>query len=250
MAPIEPDLRNSNLWALLLLTSFGTLNTILIYIVAHRVLYRAYHALTPTSATRERESRRRKHVLAFEGLAFLSFSLALYYGFHLLSVSYQVWAIERGEPIPTSLWHEGGLFSREKTVSLKLGRWLHDSDLIAEIFELVLDRSSHQWWTQQLLLGAVVWSTYAAIEGKATAPSLLIHTHLTRPSSQHPTLMGLRRAQCDCLGLIRPESLLPSGALESRSTLRSGQAQRAHSLSAKSGQARSQTKQGGTERCG
>ena len=166
MAPIEPDLSNSNLRPLLLLGGFATGISGLAGLVGFRVLYRSYRALPPSQAARSRQATRKKHIQAYQGLLFLSFSVALFHGFHLLSISYQIWAAERGESVPTSLWREGGLFSKTDSVSLKLGRWLRDTDLLGEVWVQTLDSSRRQWWTQQLLLGAGVWSTFVAIEGE------------------------------------------------------------------------------------
>ena len=158
MAPIEHDLSNSNRLPIALGTVYLLATSFLVYTVAHRVLYRAHKALPPSQATRVREGARRKHIGTFIALASLSLTVGIYYGYQFLKLSYQVWAYQRGDVVPTGLWGN----SRH----LQLGRWLHDTDLISEIWEIAMEKTRRRWWTQQLLLTTGPWSLYVAIQGR------------------------------------------------------------------------------------
>ena len=165
MAPIEPDLHNSNLRPLLLFGSYFVSTFSLLYLILHRVLYQASTSLPPSQATRFRENQRQKHVRIFAGLSVISLAVACYYIFNFLTVSYRVWAHERGEALPLNLWGRGGLLGSDDPVDLQLGRWLKDTSLLMEWWEIAIERSRRFWWTQQLVLGTAAWSTFAAIEG-------------------------------------------------------------------------------------
>ena len=165
MAPIEPDLSNSNKLPIALLSTYLSLTSVLIYTISHRVLFKAHKALPPSQATRFRQSTRRKHIEAFAALALLSLAVATYFGYSFLKLSYQVWAYERGEAVPTGLFGRYGIFS-QRVGRLQLGRWLHDTDLISELWEIALERARRRWWSQQLLLTSGPWCLYVAIEGQ------------------------------------------------------------------------------------
>ena len=165
MAPIEHDLSNSNRLPIALGTLYLLTTSFLVYTVAHRVLYQAHKALPPSQATRVREGARRKHIGTFIALASLSLTFAIYYGYQFLKLSYQVWAFERGDIVPTGLWGQhGALWGSSR--HLRLGRWLHDTDLISEIWEIAVEKTRRRWWTQQLLLTTGPWSLYVAIQGR------------------------------------------------------------------------------------
>ena len=68
--------------------------------VAIRTIYRSYLALPPSSATRRRQGLRRGHVQLFSVLAIVSLSTAFYFGTKFASLSYMVWAAERGVELP------------------------------------------------------------------------------------------------------------------------------------------------------
>lgn len=65
-----------------------------------RTIYRSYLALPPSSATRHRQPLRRNHVRIFISLAFLGLITAGWFGVSGASLSYRVWAIERGVELP------------------------------------------------------------------------------------------------------------------------------------------------------
>ncbi len=66
-------------------------------------MYRSYMVLPPSSATRYREPLRQGYVHAFSLLALASLVAAAYFGVTFISLSYQVWATERGLELPTRL---------------------------------------------------------------------------------------------------------------------------------------------------
>ncbi|KAI9788490.1 MAG: hypothetical protein M1835_002237 [Candelina submexicana] len=166
MAPIELDHPNSNLQPLAIFAIHLTTIFILIAIIG-RFIYRGNASLPPSQATRHRESRRWKHVQVFVVLAVLSCLVAFYFQTDCLMLSYKVWALERGEQLPTGLWGEHGIFGgREDAVELQLGRWAHDTFPMVELYDIVFEKSKRAWWSQQLLLGATAWSVFMSIEGR------------------------------------------------------------------------------------
>jgi hypothetical protein len=68
--------------------------------VAGRTIYRSYLALPPSSGTRHREPLRRGYVQAFSILSFVSLASAAFFALRFSSLSYQVWALERGIELP------------------------------------------------------------------------------------------------------------------------------------------------------
>jgi len=65
-------------------------------------LYRSHQALSPSQDTRQRTERRRKLTAGFGALALVSLAAAVTSGLSYRTLSYQVWASERGLPIPNS----------------------------------------------------------------------------------------------------------------------------------------------------
>jgi hypothetical protein len=68
--------------------------------VAGHTIYRSYLALPPSSGTRHREPLRRGYVQAFSILSFVSLASAAFFAVRFSSLSYQVWALERGIELP------------------------------------------------------------------------------------------------------------------------------------------------------
>lgn len=143
MAPIEPDLSNSNLRPLSIFSGYLILATTLIVFIAYRVLYRAYTTLPPSQATRLRTSNRNKHVQIFGALAIVSLALTWHHMLSFFALSYRVWAHQIGEPVPMGLWGEGGIFTseEERGVGFALGRWLSDTSLMRDAWEIVIEKS-------------------------------------------------------------------------------------------------------------
>lgn len=80
-------------------------------VVIIRTMYRSYMVLPPSSATRYREPLRQGYVHAFSLLALVSLAAAAYFGVTFSSLSYQVWATERGVELPTRL---GSLYDNRR----------------------------------------------------------------------------------------------------------------------------------------
>lgn len=166
MAPIEPDTSNSNFQPLVLLGSYLFVTGALTTLIVRNVIYRASNALPPSQTTRHRESKRRKHVQIFAALAALSLAMTGYHVYSSLSLSYRVWALERGEMLPNGLFGPGGIVGGgDESVGLELGRWLKDTSLLLDHWEIIIEKSRRFWWSQQLLLGSTVLSLFMGIEG-------------------------------------------------------------------------------------
>jgi hypothetical protein len=67
-----------------------------------RSLYRSHRALGPAQDTRQRSAERAKLTAAFESLAALGLVFAVTSGLEYLTLSYKVWASERGIQVPDS----------------------------------------------------------------------------------------------------------------------------------------------------
>ncbi|KAI9817508.1 MAG: hypothetical protein M1827_001118 [Pycnora praestabilis] len=166
MAPIEPDLANSNLRPIYILLTYFLAREGLLILILH-TCYRAYTSLVPSQSTRHRQSSRSKHVLLFASLAALSSVLSYHYMHSFLTLSYKVWAHERGEEFPDRFWGSGGIFgSSDERVRLELGRWFEDSTIFKDSWEVVVQSSRRFWWSQQVLLGSVAWSVFLSVEGR------------------------------------------------------------------------------------
>jgi len=164
MAPIEPDLSNSNIWALSVFCGYVALALGLVAFLSYEVLWREFTSLPPSQATRLRVSNRNKHVLLFAILALCSLVVTSYHIFSYLVLSYKVWANNVGEDEPQALFGERGIFGGG-TERLALGRWLHDTRLIQDAWEIMIEKSGRFWWTQQAFLGYGSWSIFLGMEG-------------------------------------------------------------------------------------
>ncbi|RDW78424.1 hypothetical protein BP5796_06276 [Coleophoma crateriformis] len=135
--------------------------------IAGRSIFRSYLTLPPSSTTRHREPLRRGHVKLFSALALLSGVTAMYYGSTFAWLSYQVWAGERGIELPNSFFGDNGAFrGGEHPGRFQLVRWLNDTPLYKDAFEIVAGKARYFWWGQQASLSTLSWSTFLAIEGK------------------------------------------------------------------------------------
>jgi len=166
MAPIELDTSISNFQPLFLLGSYlfatGTLTTLIL----RNVIYRAYRALPPSQTTRHRQSKRWKHVQIFAALSMLSLAMTTHYVYSSFSLSYRVWALERGEMLPNGLWGPGGVVGGgDETVGLELGRWFKDTSVHLDHWEIIVEKSRRFWWSQQMLLGSTILALFMGIEG-------------------------------------------------------------------------------------
>jgi hypothetical protein len=167
MAPIDLDIWRSNLYVLGFFNAYADITLLLLYIVIHRVLYRAYRSLPPAQGTRHRQSNRTQHIRTFAVLAGISFALAGYHGVDYLALNYHAWATERRHSIPKVYWGHDGVFGRSGT-NLHLGSWWKETNLFTDAWSVPLDSSRRLWWLQQLFLGAAGWTTYLSLEGQTS----------------------------------------------------------------------------------
>lgn len=49
---------------------------------------------------------------------------------------------------------------------IHLVRWLSETPLYRDSFEIVAEKARHFWWAQQVNLGLVSWSMYLTLEGQ------------------------------------------------------------------------------------
>lgn len=131
MAPIAPELYDSNLLPLSLFSGYFLLVAILTGLISYDVLYRDLRAFPPSQDTRQRSSNREKHVKLFTALAVLSVATTWYHMFKYLSLSYRGWAYEMGENVPLGLWGNHDSTKHDNT-KLALGRWLKDTSLFRD----------------------------------------------------------------------------------------------------------------------
>lgn len=174
MAPIEPDIYNSNTWPLLLLGGYFSATFALTALIVRNVIYRAYISLPPSQTTRHRQSHRQKHMQTFAALAAVSLALTVWGSYDATLLSYRVWARETGESLPTGLWGQGGIFARDGGAGLELGRWMTDTHLFWDQWEIVAEKSRRFWWSQQYFLGATLWSVFTGIEGESRTPKSIL----------------------------------------------------------------------------
>ena len=166
MAPIEPDLYNSNLLPLSIFGGYFFLAVSLTGLISYDVLYKAYRALPPSADTRHRKPSREKHVQLFVVLAVVGLAITWFHMLSFFALSYRTWAYEMGEDIPLALWGEKVYLSSYTDVRLALGRWLKDTSLFKDAWEIVIERSRRYWWSQQIFLGAAAWAVFVGIEGE------------------------------------------------------------------------------------
>ncbi|KAK3322142.1 hypothetical protein B0H66DRAFT_589920 [Apodospora peruviana] len=132
-------------------------------------LYRSQTALGPAQDTRLRTAQRQKLTSAFGSLAALSLILAIGSGISYLTLSYKVWASERGVAVPNSLfggWHAQENANTTTPVGIYPFSWLNDTPIYRDALEIIAERSRRLWWAQQLGLSAISWSMLLAIEGR------------------------------------------------------------------------------------
>lgn len=138
-------------------------------------LRRSYVALSPSQDVRLRLDRRRKLVPLFSGLAALALLAAVYSSLAYASLSFEVWADERAiGGSPSHLEH--GIATNASAVAhqdrdpkqliLDRIRWLGDTPLYQDAFEIITEKARRFWWAQQVDLSLVSWSVLLAVEGQ------------------------------------------------------------------------------------
>ena len=221
MAPIEP--LNSNVKPFAYFGTYLTVTISLIYLIAHRVFYRAHRELPPSQATRTRQHNRRNHIQIYSALSLLSLGISAYYTYDLLSLSYNAWLYERGQYAPGTLWAPSGFFGGKGSAPrLELGRWLRDIDLAVEHWGIPLAKSGGRWWAQQYFIGLSIFSVFVSLEGgHISIKRGRIMLTATRSSSQYPASMGICGPGFSCFAKFCAQSLLPSCSLDSSTIPRS-----------------------------
>ncbi|PMD36669.1 hypothetical protein L207DRAFT_515186 [Hyaloscypha variabilis F] len=165
MAPVELQTTPSYVPAGIVATHIFAVGYV--SVVALRTIYRSYIALPPSSATRFREPLRQGYVQVFSLLALVSLTVATYFGVRFGSLSYRVWATERGVELPDGFFGDNGaLRGGEHPGRLQIVRWLNDTPLYRDALEIIAEKARYFWWGQQVNLSLVSWSTYLAIEGQ------------------------------------------------------------------------------------
>ena len=164
MAPIEPEVANSNTIPLLRFAGYFVTAIALTGFLGTNV-YGAYSSLPPSQQTRLRSSSRRKHVWIFVALTVVSLAVKWYHLLSYCALSYRSWADEMDVPFSVTLFGEGGLFDKNGH-GLMLGRWLQDMSPKDDFFEITLEKSRRYWWTQQLALTGTVFAVFLGIEGR------------------------------------------------------------------------------------
>ncbi|KAF2756816.1 hypothetical protein EJ05DRAFT_501369 [Pseudovirgaria hyperparasitica] len=165
MAPVEPDVNNSNAIPIITLTSQAlSIGALLVYIFAK--LRVASKALPPSQDTRSRIPQRRRDITILAGLALLSFLIVSHFALSSRTISYQEWAQKSKEPIPNSLWSGWYGGTNGITGGLQLGRWFQDVNILSDGFQVAVARSRGFWWTQQQFTGLLGWSIFVGVEGR------------------------------------------------------------------------------------
>ncbi|KAK3366338.1 hypothetical protein B0H63DRAFT_498222 [Podospora didyma] len=128
-----------------------------------RSLYRAHRSLGPAQETRHRIEQRSKLTTTFGTLALLGFVFALQSALSYATLSYTVWAAERGITVPTL----SDMFSSSADKpGLYLKYWLSETPVHLDALEIVAEKARRLYWGQQLDLATVSWTTLLAIEGR------------------------------------------------------------------------------------
>ncbi|KAK2604316.1 hypothetical protein N8I77_007258 [Diaporthe amygdali] len=171
--PIEPKLSYTGLAVVALHLSSAVYFTLRVA----RSLAHSYKSLSPAQDVRLRFDRRRKLVPLFSGLAFLSLGTAIYSAYTYAELSYRVWADARGylpKPSTSILGDFTGNGTTNVTdvahpnateLAIYRIRWLADTPIYQDAFEIVAEKARRLWWGQQIDLALVPWSILLAIEG-------------------------------------------------------------------------------------
>ncbi|KAL2024450.1 hypothetical protein VTK56DRAFT_8261 [Thermocarpiscus australiensis] len=171
-----------------------------------RSLYRSHKALGPAQDTRRRTAQRSKLTTAFGSLAALGLVLAITSWLSYLTLSYRVWASERGIQIPDSLIENlASSINGTESTGLYLRHWLSDTPVFLDALEIVAEKPRRLWWGQQRDLATISWTTLLAIEGRRRRiPHLWAYALL-------PHLVSLSYAQnLFYVALLQTPSPIPS----------------------------------------
>jgi hypothetical protein len=184
MAPIDAEISNSNLKPLFLIGTHAVLISGLIFNIV-RFLFRAHRDTPPALHTRNKHSLHRRGVALFTFLTATSLFLAVYHAITWRYASYINWAGESRTEVPNALWDGwySSLLAREREGTVlgelgvsgwQLGRWMDDTDLIAETNAVSITSATGFWWTYQNFVGLIIWSVFVGIEGEETTSSIKV----------------------------------------------------------------------------
>jgi hypothetical protein len=95
-----------------------------------------------------------------------------------------------GEVIRPTMWSYNGYIAFG-ALRLALGRWLKDTSLFRDAWEIVPERSERYWWSQQIFLGAVAWSVYVGIKGESSYCFIGFSPIYYSKVTEHTTLVGI-----------------------------------------------------------
>ncbi|KAK3295877.1 uncharacterized protein B0H64DRAFT_321809 [Chaetomium fimeti] len=130
-------------------------------------LYQSHKALGPAQDTRNRKAERIKLTAAFGSLAALGLVFAVTSGLEYLTLSYKVWASERGVAVPDSLFGNHTLTTDGANgPGLYLKYWLSDTPVFLDALEIITEKARRLWWGQQLDLATISWTALLAVEGR------------------------------------------------------------------------------------
>jgi hypothetical protein len=176
MAPVDAEISNSNLKPLFLVGTHATLISTLIFTIS-RFVYRAHRETPPALHTRHKHTVHRYGVALFSALTATSLLVALYHALAWRYASYINWASVSYAHVPGTLWDGwyANIFEREREGTFlgklgvsgwQLGRWMDDTDLVAETNAASIGSATGFWWTYQSFVGLIIWSVFVGIEGK------------------------------------------------------------------------------------
>lgn len=176
MSPIDAEFANSNLKPLFFIGTHATLISVLILTII-RFIYRAHRDTPPALHTRNKHSLHRWGVALFTLLTAISLLVTAYHALAWRYASYVNWASVSYTEVPGTLWdgwyanllkreREGTVLEKLGVSGWQLGRWMDDTDLVAETDATAIASPRGFWWTYQNFVGLIIWSVFAGIEGE------------------------------------------------------------------------------------
>lgn len=164
MAPLDPDATaQSNAKPIAVFSA----QILLVIAASTKVLLtaqRGARALPPPTSTRAQRPVRRRHVILFSALAFLSLSSVTFFAVIWRVLSYLEWAETGNHQTPGSLW-TGWYGTGEKGVGRwRLGDWMSDKDLVRESDAMAVSKFEV---TSQHFVGLLANSLFIGIEGRS-----------------------------------------------------------------------------------
>ncbi|OCK95837.1 uncharacterized protein K441DRAFT_686237 [Cenococcum geophilum 1.58] len=164
MAPVEPELTNSNTVPIALFSSqvlvIAGLTTTALYTIR-----RAWRTLPPSHNTRLQQVWRRRAVFVFSFLAVASLAVQTAFSVAWRVLSYQEWARQGDYETSNGIW-TGWYGTGEEGVGVQLGNWMKDVDLVREANRYVVQSPRAFVWTHQLFTGLIIASIFMGIEGQ------------------------------------------------------------------------------------